>query len=216
MRAILIDWLIEVHQKFRLRSETLFVTVNLIDRYASKQHIAKSELQLVGVSCMLVASKYEEIYPPVLRDFVQICNKSFSAPQILGMEQKVLFALDFDVKSHSPLRFLERYAKHAELGEEAFFFAQYLLEIALLDYRTLKHLPSTHASAAIYISQKLFKNPDPWPQKLVQESAHSKEKIKPCAFEMCNLLHKIEKSNVQAVFKKFQTAKYKSVAKLTS
>jgi G2/mitotic-specific cyclin-B, other len=94
-------------------------------------------------------------------------------------------------------------------------FAQYLLEIALLDYRTLKHLPSVHASAAIYITQKLFKNPDPWPQHLVQESTFSKEHIKPCAFEMCNLLHKIEKSNVQVVFKKFSSAKFRGVAKLT-
>lgn len=205
MRAILIDWLIEVHLKFKLRSETLFVTVNLIDRYASKENISKNELQLVGVAAMLIAAKYEEIYPPILRDFVHICNKSFSGHQILSMEQKILFAVDFDVKSHSQLRFLERYAKHANLSEEGFFFAQYLMEIALLDYRTLKHLPSIHASAAIYISQKLFKNPDPWPQTLVNEAKFTKEQIKPCAFEMCNLLHKIEKSNVQAVFKKFSS-----------
>lgn len=216
MRAILIDWLIEVHQKFKLKCETLFITINLIDRFASQEKIRKSDLQLVGVSCMLVAAKYEEIYPPILRDFVQICNKSFTAQQILAMEQKILFAVDFDVKSHSPLRFLERYAKHAELSQEAFFFAQYLLEIALLDYRTLKHLPSIHASASIYISQKLFKNPEPWPQKMALEAQHSKEAIKPCAFDMCNLLHKIEKSNVQAVFKKFSSVKFRQVAKLTS
>lgn len=101
---------------------------------------------------MLIASKYEEIYPPILKDFVHICNKSFTGQQILAMEQKVLFAVDFDVKSHSQLRFLERYAKHADLTEEATLFAQYLLEIALLDYRTLKHVPSVHASASIYIS----------------------------------------------------------------
>lgn len=192
------------------------MTVNLIDRYASVDNISKSDLQLVGVAAMLIAAKYEEIYPPILKDFVHICNRSFTGPQILTMEQKILTAIDFDVKSHSQLRFLERFAKHAELNEEAMFFAQYLMEIALLDYRTLKHVPSIHACAAIYISQKLFKNPDPWPQKLVDEAGHTKEAIKPCAFEMCNLLHKIEKSNVQAVFKKFQSAKYKSVARLTS
>lgn len=79
MRAILIDWLIEVHLKFKLRAETLFVTVNLIDRYASVDNIAKAELQLVGVAAMLIAAKYEEIYPPILKDFVHICNRSFTA-----------------------------------------------------------------------------------------------------------------------------------------
>lgn len=112
------------------------------------------------------------------------------------MEQKILFALDFDVKSHSQYRFLQRLSKHVNLDEPAFFFAQYLLEIALLDYRTLKYKPSVHASAAIYISYKLFKNPNPWPQVLIDETGLSREAIKPCAFDMCNLLHKIEKSNV--------------------
>jgi G2/mitotic-specific cyclin-B, other len=119
MRAILVDWLIEVHLKFKLRCETLFCTVNLIDRYASVRNIAKAELQLVGVAAMQIAAKYEEIYPPILKDYVQICNKSFSGAQILGMEHKMLLAVDFDVKSHSPLRFLERFAKHAALDEEA-------------------------------------------------------------------------------------------------
>jgi cyclin B len=168
MRAILIDWLIDVHLKFKLWSETLFLTINLIDRYLAATNVKKSDLQLIGVSCMLIASKYEEIYPPTLKDFVYICNSGFTAKDILATEQKVLFALDFDIKSHSQYRFLERYSKHAKLDPKAFLFAQYLLEIALLDYRTLKYKPSVHASAAIYISQKLFKNPVPWPENLVE------------------------------------------------
>jgi hypothetical protein len=152
MRAILIDWLIDVHLKFKLWSETLFLTINLIDRFLSKVAVKKSDLQLIGISCMLIATKYEEIYPPTLKDFVYICNNGFSGRDILMKEQDILFALDFDIKSHSQYRFLERYAKHAKLDDPALFFAQYLLEIALLDYRTLKYKPSVHASASIYIS----------------------------------------------------------------
>lgn len=79
MRAILIDWLIDVHIKFKLQHETLFLTVNLIDRLAESAKIKKSEMQLVGISAMLIAAKYEEIYPPTLKDFVYICNNGFSA-----------------------------------------------------------------------------------------------------------------------------------------
>lgn len=79
MRAILIDWLIDVHIKFKLQHETLFLTVNLIDRLAETAKIKKSEMQLVGISAMLIAAKYEEIYPPTLKDFVYICNNGFSA-----------------------------------------------------------------------------------------------------------------------------------------
>jgi len=64
MRAILIDWLIEVHYKFKLNPDTLFVTCNIIDRYLSKEQVKRQHLQLVGVTAMLIASKYEDIYPP--------------------------------------------------------------------------------------------------------------------------------------------------------
>jgi G2/mitotic-specific cyclin-B, other len=74
MRAILIDWLVDVNVKFRLVPETLFMTVNLIDRYLSQRTVTRHKLQLVGVSSLLIACKYEEIYPPSLKEFVAICD----------------------------------------------------------------------------------------------------------------------------------------------
>lgn len=74
MRAILIDWLVEVHLKFKLVPETLYLTVNLIDRYLEKVEVMRDKLQLVGVTAMLIASKYEEIYAPEVQDFVYITD----------------------------------------------------------------------------------------------------------------------------------------------
>ncbi len=78
MRAILVDWIIEVHLKFKLLPETLFITINLIDRYLSKTSICRNNLQLVGVTCMFIASKYEDIYPPPVIDFVYITDNAYS------------------------------------------------------------------------------------------------------------------------------------------
>ena len=64
MRAILIDWLIDVHQKFELSPEALYLTINLIDRFLSVKIVPRRELQLLGMSAMLIATKYEEIWPP--------------------------------------------------------------------------------------------------------------------------------------------------------
>jgi cyclin B len=61
MRSILVDWLVEVHLKFKLVPETLYLTVNLIDRYLERMEVSRPKLQLVGVSCLLIASKYEEM-----------------------------------------------------------------------------------------------------------------------------------------------------------
>lgn len=77
MRSILIDWLVEVHLKFKLLPETLFLTVNIIDRYLAKEQVVRSKLQLVGVTSMLIASKYEEIYAPEVRDFEYITDKAY-------------------------------------------------------------------------------------------------------------------------------------------
>ena len=86
MREILTDWLIEVHLKFKLLPETLYLTVNLIDRFLSTTQIMRNKLQLVGVTAMLIASKYEEIYPPIVNDFVYITDNAYTREEILQME----------------------------------------------------------------------------------------------------------------------------------
>jgi cyclin B len=78
MRAILVDWIIEVHLKFKLLPETLFITVSLIDRFLERVQIKRHNLQLVGVTAMLIASKYEEIYAPEVNDFVYITDNAYT------------------------------------------------------------------------------------------------------------------------------------------
>ena len=82
MRSILIDWLVEVHLKFKLVPETLYLTTNLIDRYLERQEVSRPKLQLVGVTSLLIASKYEEIYPPELRDLVYICDRAYTRSEV--------------------------------------------------------------------------------------------------------------------------------------
>lgn len=97
MREILVDWLIEVHLKFKLLPETLYLTVNLIDRYLDKQMVLRNKLQLVGVTAMLIASKYEEIYPPIVTDFVYITDNAYTKQEILEMEESMLTKLEFGI-----------------------------------------------------------------------------------------------------------------------
>jgi cyclin B len=82
MRSILVDWLVEVHLKFKLVPETLYLTINLIDRYLAEREVSRPKLQLVGVTALLIASKYEEIYPPELRDLVYICDRAYSRNEV--------------------------------------------------------------------------------------------------------------------------------------
>lgn len=85
MRSILVDWLVYVHLKFKLQPETLFMAINLIDRYLSKNTIMRNKLQLVGVASLFIASKFEEIYAPELKDFVYVCDNAYTKEEILGI-----------------------------------------------------------------------------------------------------------------------------------
>ena len=97
MRSILIDWLVDVHLKFKLNEETFFLTVNLIDRYLEKSVIPRTKLQLVGVAAMFMACKYEEIFSPELKDFVYVCDKAYTKEEILEMESLILTEINFEM-----------------------------------------------------------------------------------------------------------------------
>lgn len=107
MRAILVDWIIEVHMKFKLMPETLYLTINIIDRYLEKVQVERHRLQLVGVTSMLIASKYEEIYSPEIKDFIYITDNAYSKEDLLNMEYDILSKLGFSLTFPSQYRLLE-------------------------------------------------------------------------------------------------------------
>ena len=81
MRAILVDWLVEVAEEYKLLPQTLYLTINYIDRFLSAMSVLRGKLQLVGTACMLVAAKFEEIYPPEVSDFVYITDDTYTTKQ---------------------------------------------------------------------------------------------------------------------------------------
>ena len=141
MRQILVDWLVEVHLNFKLSPETLFLTVRLLDRYLAVKTVKRSKLQLAGVTCMLLAAKFEEIYAPEVRDFVNITDKAYSKAEILDTEVCILNALQFRIQTVSPYFFLCRFLQVMKYGKTHTFLAQYILELTLVDYRMLKSPP---------------------------------------------------------------------------
>ncbi|CAI8032758.1 G2/mitotic-specific cyclin-B, partial [Geodia barretti] len=155
MRAILIDWLIQVHLRFTLLQETLYLTVSIIDRYLQVEPCDKSDLQLVGVTAMLIASKYEEMYAPQVDDFVFITDRTYSSDRIRSMERHMLNALDYSFGNPLCLHFLRRYSRAGNAGPEMHTMAKFLLELSLTDYHCLRFLPSQLAATALYISCKI-------------------------------------------------------------
>jgi hypothetical protein len=215
MRSILIDWLVDVHLKFKLFPETLYLTVNLIDRYLEIEQVNRQYLQLIGVTAMLIASKYEEIYAPEIRDFVYVTDKAYTRDDILRKEYHILTTLDFDVTFTSSFRFLERYCKLNKSDEFTFNLSRYLIELALVDYKMLKYSPSMLAAGALFLSNKIFKKEVAWPNALEISSGLKDQDIRPCAKSLCVLLQYADKSSSSnALRKKFAHQKFKEVSKI--
>merc|ERR1740121_1923782 len=156
MRAILIDWLVEVHMKYRLRPETLFLSVNIIDRYLSVRPVARSKLQLLGVVAMFIAAKFEEIDPPKVREFVHITDRTYPKEEILSMEVKVLMALEYQIAVPTPVHLLDRLQRANGCDAAQRSLVQYALELSLLDLHlnNLQHPPSFLVSAALLMSNE--------------------------------------------------------------
>lgn len=214
MRAILIDWLIDVHKKYKLRPETLFLAVGIVDRFLEHRVTARRHLQLVGVTALLIAAKFEELYPPGVADFVYVTDKAYTKDEVLRMEVSILTVLDFRVCRPTAMHFLERYQRVHGCTEAHRDLAHYLLELTLIDYKMVKYSPSHVAAAAVLLSNKLLRKQPAWTPAAVRHTRFSEQMLKECAKEICLLLEQAETNPLQAVRKKFSQLKYHAVAKL--
>lgn len=212
MRAILIDWLVDVHLKFKLLPETLFLTVNIIDRYLERVPVMRQKLQLVGVTAMLIACKYEEIYPPEVKDFVYVTDKAYSREEVLETEGHIISTLNFNLTTPSSFRFLERYTRLIDMDPKAFNLCRYVLELGLIEYRMLKYNPSLLACGSIYLCNKLCKKAG-WNEVLERNCKYDENTVKQCAKDLLVLLRDVDKVSLQAVKRKFSSGKYHEVAK---
>lgn len=132
MRAILIDWLIEVHNKFELTNETLYLTINIVDRFLAAETVARRELQCVGMSAMLIASKYEEIWAPEVNDFVQISDRAYEHRHVLVMEKRILGRLEWNITVPTPYVFLARFIKAANTPMDTAVRFLYFVDIGFV------------------------------------------------------------------------------------
>lgn len=214
MRTILIDWLVQVHFKFKLLPETLFMSVSMVDRYAEKCKIPRSQYQLVGIAALFVASKYEEIYPPNIKEYVDVTDRSFSKHDIMEMEGKILLALQFQLTVPTSLRFADRYCRLLNINENTkeYFLVRYLLELALLDSRYFKYAPSNQAASAIYLANKIFHRDQCWTDVAAGHSKYSERQVRICAHDMCKTIEEVNKQKQDSVKRKFLNKKYMEVA----
>lgn len=156
MRAVLMEWIVQVHSRFALLPETLFLTVNYIDRFLSAKVVSISKLQLVGATALLVASKYEEINCPSLTEIVYMVDNGYSPDEILKAERFMLSMLGFELGWPGPMSFLRRVSKADDYDLDTRTLAKYFLELTIMDERFVASPPSYLAAGAHCLSRLIL------------------------------------------------------------
>lgn len=222
MRETLVDWLVEVADEYKLTSDTLFLTVSYIDRFLSSNPLSRNKLQLLGVSSMLVASKFEEISPPQVEDCCYITDNTYTKEEVVQMEKELLRFLNSDLTNPIPKAFLRILVRTAQ-GDctpscSSFeYLSWFLVELSLLDYSCLRFLPSMVAASAIFVARfTLEPEKHPWGLKMQCYSGYKPSELKDCVRAIHDLQLGRRASSSKAVREKYTQHKFKSVAALPS
>ncbi|XP_024183698.1 cyclin-A2-4 isoform X1 [Rosa chinensis] len=222
MRGILIDWLVEVSEEYKLVPDTLYLTVYLIDWFLSKNYIERHRLQLLGITCMLIASKYEEICAPRLDEFCFMTDNTYTKEDVLQMENQVLKYLGFQLFAPTAKSFLRRFllaaqASYKSPSLELEYLANYLAELALVDYGFLKFLPSMIAASAVFLSKwTLDQSSHPWNPILEHYTSYKPSDLKIPVLALQDLQLNTNGCPLSAVRMKYKQLKFKSIAALSS
>lgn len=207
MRAVLMDWLVQVHHRFNLLPETLFLCVNYIDRFLSVKVVSLGKLQLVGATAIFIAAKYEEINCPSVQEIVYMVDGGYSVEEILKAERFMLTMLQFELGFPGPMSFLRRISKADDYDLETRTLAKYFLEVTLMDERFIGSVPSFLSAASHCLARMMLRKGD-WSPHHVHYSGYTWFQLKPAVqllLECCDDPRK----HHQAVFNKYCDKRYK-------
>ena len=214
MRVILIDWIIDIHLKFKLRQETLFMTIWLIDTYLSYAFVPREKFQLLGITCLLISCKSHEIYYPQQNKLIEMTDNAYTKQEMLTMENEILKKLNFYIVCPNPIDFYNILSKMFNFEKKHYFLGNYFIESALVYYQILKYSSSVIACSCAYLVMKYYRI-DGY-QKLynnfIINEQNPEDVIKDAAKEIYILVENLAKSKFKSVKKKFALPQYENVS----
>ena len=212
-RGIIYQWLVKNNHKWKLNDDTVFMAMNIMDRYISKNKVENSEFQLVGISSYLIASKYEDIYPPYIEDLSQICNFIYTSDDIIKKEYEILSRLKFDILYNSSYKFLT--FLHAIVEKEntkLLYLAQFILELSLENLEILKFSQSKRALAALLLAKKIMQIKRSWNDLRLYYDYKESEIINIQKKMIFLLSNAMKNKGKNSIFEKYESSRYKSVS----
>ncbi|KAL6708633.1 B-type cyclin [Coniothyrium glycines] len=207
MRSVLMDWLVQVHNRFTLLPETLFLAVNYVDRFLSCKVVSLGKLQLVGATALFVAAKYEEINCPSVQEIVYMVDGAYTADEVLKAERFMLSMLQFELGWPGPMSFLRRISKADDYDLETRTLSKYFLEITIMDERFVGCAPSFLAAGAHCLARFMLKKGD-WSQAHVHYSGYTLTQLRQLISVILECCENPQKHHA-AVHEKYTDKRYK-------
>ncbi|KAF8227262.1 hypothetical protein L208DRAFT_1297353 [Tricholoma matsutake] len=206
MRQTLVDWLLQVHLRYHMLPETLWIAVNIVDRFLTKRVVSLVKLQLVGVTAMFIAAKYEEIIAPSVQEFVFMTENGYPKEEILKGERIMLQTLEFRVSHYcSPYSWMRKISKADDYDIQTRTLSKFLTEVTLLDYRFLRVKPSLVAAVGMYCARTMLGGK--WNSAFVFYSGYTEEQLITGHEQLVEKLTE-SKFSRQYVYKKYANKKF--------
>ncbi|ELU02981.1 hypothetical protein CAPTEDRAFT_121782 [Capitella teleta] len=162
--AILVEWLTKLCRRFSFAQDTVFLTINILDRFLVTTPISRDIFQLLGITSLLVSAKREEQYPPEIADLLLLCDDTYTRDQVQQLERVILSRLRFNLMAPTAQFFLEHHSSYRMRSlitsdKEAFLrvrsLGRYLLELSLQDYSICQYAPSLLAMGVLEVSDEV-------------------------------------------------------------
>ncbi|EPX70962.1 cyclin Cig1 [Schizosaccharomyces octosporus yFS286] len=209
-RHLLVDWIIQVHQYFRLLPETLYLTVNLIDRFLSTKVVSFQKIQLVGLSALLISFKYEEIHPPTIYHLGKIVEGVYEIEELIRAERYMLMLLKFELSWPGPMSFLRRISRADSYQYDIRSLAKYLMELTLMDEMFVGGYPSVIAAASYYLSMQML-GYTTWTSHHIYYSGLTARQLEPCALGIMECILDAPNHHT-SIFQKYSEARMKRIS----
>ena len=210
-RAIVIDWLVHIHYKFKLKEETLYLTINIMDRFTKTTSFNLNDYQLISICSLLIASKFEDIYPPEISYLIYASKNTYSKEQIIKTEYEILKKLNFNLLYNSSYKFLSYFYLTSQINNiKVFHLAQYILELSFLNISSLKFKQSLRAASVFYMAIKILKENN-WNYNLQFHTGFKENELKNCVKDIIIFLQLELKNKSNSIKDKFNSLKYSNI-----
>jgi len=212
MRSILVDWLVEVQESFELNHETLYTAVKITDLYLSKKQVKKEDLQLVGVTACLIACKIDERLPPLVDDFLYVCDDAYTRDELMKLERKMLNVVGFDLGYSLSYRFLRRYGRVCKVSMPVLTLARYILETSLMEYSLNVETSESKLAAAAMVLALSMKNITGYKATLEYFSGYKITDLNNIVQKLLKMLQRPAKENLKTIRSKYSHQVFHEVA----